>query len=154
MPDLTYRQEKIQDKRKQTPFRDFVMEIASRYGYAFYKNAGTTSRFSPYQTRIPIHPRSVYDETDHTKTRGEWSGNFFADIQILFSQIGIPSNFLVGSENATHADNIGWSKNVYLSTSVGASENVLYSSYIKTQCTDVLNSLWIIKNCNVVYQSV
>jgi hypothetical protein len=130
------------------------MEICSWYGYGFYKNAGTTSRFSPHQQRIPIHPRSIYDETDHTNITGEWTGDFFADIQKLFPKVGIPSNFLVGSENAIHADNIGWSKNVYLSTSVGASENVLYSSYVKTQCADIFNSLWIIKNCNVVYQSV
>ena len=29
MPDLLYRQTKIQEKRKQTPWREFVMEMAS-----------------------------------------------------------------------------------------------------------------------------
>lgn len=38
MADLKYRQEKIQQKRKNTPRRDFVLEITSRKSLMFYKN--------------------------------------------------------------------------------------------------------------------
>jgi hypothetical protein len=57
MQDLTYRQQKIQEKRKLTPWRTFLLEIASRYGYGFYKNGGGISRFSPSIQRIPIRPQ-------------------------------------------------------------------------------------------------
>ena len=43
MSNLHYRQEKIQVKRKQTPWRDFVMEICSRKPLMFYKNSGMVS---------------------------------------------------------------------------------------------------------------
>ena len=38
MSNLAYRQQKIQEKRKQTPWRDFVMEIASWYPIVFGKS--------------------------------------------------------------------------------------------------------------------
>ena len=65
-----------------------------------------------------MHEKSVYNETDHTKTTGERTGDFFADIQTFFPRVGTPSNFLVGVENGDHADSSGWSKNIYLATSV------------------------------------
>ncbi|MDR2190294.1 MAG: hypothetical protein LBP53_03770 [Candidatus Peribacteria bacterium] len=45
MHDLTYRQEKIQQKRKQTPFRDFVMEIATWFPAVFHRNGTFVSRY-------------------------------------------------------------------------------------------------------------
>jgi len=45
MSNLSYRQEKIQVKRKATPWRDFVMEIASRMPVIFYKIDNNVSRF-------------------------------------------------------------------------------------------------------------
>jgi hypothetical protein len=43
MSHLQKRQSIIQEKRKKTPFRDFVMEICSRYPLMFYKNNGLSS---------------------------------------------------------------------------------------------------------------
>lgn len=45
MPDLAYRQQKIQEKRKQTPFREFLLTIGSRQPMNFYKNQGYISRY-------------------------------------------------------------------------------------------------------------
>jgi hypothetical protein len=45
MSNLQYRQTRIQDRRKQTPWRDFVMEICSWYNFALYKNNGSISRY-------------------------------------------------------------------------------------------------------------
>jgi len=45
MPDLSYRQKKIQEKRKQTPRREFLKEIASWFQLSFYKNNGIISRY-------------------------------------------------------------------------------------------------------------
>ena len=47
MSNLQHRQTKIQDKRKQTQFRDYLMEIASRYPVNTYKNNGIVSPFPP-----------------------------------------------------------------------------------------------------------
>jgi hypothetical protein len=41
------RQTKIQEKRKKTPFREFLMDIASRYPLNIYKNNSLTSAFPP-----------------------------------------------------------------------------------------------------------
>ena len=68
MPDLSYRQQKIQEKRKQTPWRQFLIEIASWYGYGFYKNGSSISRFNPKINRIPVHLRSEYNEEENIKT--------------------------------------------------------------------------------------
>ena len=43
--NLQQRQEKIQAKRKKTPWRDFVRDICSWYNVNLYKNTGVISRF-------------------------------------------------------------------------------------------------------------
>jgi hypothetical protein len=46
MPDLTHRQAKIQEKRKQTPFREFLQEIASWFILNIYRVDEILSRYS------------------------------------------------------------------------------------------------------------
>jgi hypothetical protein len=45
MHDLASRQQKIQEKRKQTPFRDFVREICSWYPLNLYNYDGMITRY-------------------------------------------------------------------------------------------------------------
>ncbi|MEI6774383.1 MAG: hypothetical protein WCL18_06450 [bacterium] len=45
MSDIKIREEKIKEKRKQTPRAEYIKEIASRYNLTFYKNNGLISRF-------------------------------------------------------------------------------------------------------------
>ena len=45
MPDLAYRQQKIQEKRKQTPRREFVKEICSWYPLNLYNHGGMITRY-------------------------------------------------------------------------------------------------------------
>jgi hypothetical protein len=45
MADLATWQKKIQDKRKQTPFRDFVRDICSWYPLSFYKTELGITRY-------------------------------------------------------------------------------------------------------------
>lgn len=49
MSNLQHRQQKIQAKRKQTPWREFVMEICSWFPFALYKNNNITT---PYNSTI------------------------------------------------------------------------------------------------------
>jgi hypothetical protein len=51
MSNLAYRQSKIQEARKQTPRRDFVMEIGSWQSVTFYKYGDFISRY-PQTDRI------------------------------------------------------------------------------------------------------
>ena len=53
MSNLAHRQQKIQEKRKQTPWRAFVMEICSWFPVNFYKNSGYISRY-PETNRSPM----------------------------------------------------------------------------------------------------
>jgi len=67
MNNLNHRQTKIQEKRKQTTLRDFVVEIASRRPLNFYKNQGFTSRY-PATSRIGkiISIKDLFDFTQET----------------------------------------------------------------------------------------
>ncbi len=60
MSDLQYRQKKIQDKRKQTPWREFVRDVCSRYQVGLYKNNNTMSRFPDPQRSGPVYAPEVY----------------------------------------------------------------------------------------------
>jgi hypothetical protein len=51
MQDINKRELKIQEKRKNTPWREFLMEIVSRQRVTFYKNNGLISRY-PETERI------------------------------------------------------------------------------------------------------
>jgi hypothetical protein len=61
MSNLQYWQQKIQEKRKQTPFRDFVMEIASRTPLNLYKKDGFITCYSdPTRSGPLIDLKSYY----------------------------------------------------------------------------------------------
>jgi hypothetical protein len=77
MPSLASRQQKIQEKRKQTSFRDCVREIASWRPLNIYNLKGTLSRYpdTPRKGNIVNNPLAIYTNT-HT---AEYTGNFFAD---------------------------------------------------------------------------
>jgi hypothetical protein len=51
MPTLQHRQQKIQEKRKKTPWREFVMEVASWSPMMYYKQQGLISIY-PDVSRI------------------------------------------------------------------------------------------------------
>jgi hypothetical protein len=71
MQDLTYRQEKIQQKRKQTSFRDFVMEICSWYPLNLYNYSGMITRY-PNTDRKGIIVVDPYASMNNDQT-GEYS---------------------------------------------------------------------------------
>ena len=47
MSDIKIREEKMKAKRMQTPFRDFVKEMCSRYGFLFTKEKGQFTNHAP-----------------------------------------------------------------------------------------------------------
>jgi hypothetical protein len=65
MESLQYWQSLIQDKRKQTNFRDFLKEIASRCPINLYKIDGKISRY-PQTERVGelVSSTQFMEETD------------------------------------------------------------------------------------------
>ncbi len=66
MTDLKKREKKIQERRKQSDFRDFVKEVASWFNVGFYKNHGMISRF-PETDRCGV----VYQVDEYRKKFNE-----------------------------------------------------------------------------------
>jgi hypothetical protein len=60
MQDLKIREEKIKEKRKQTPFREYVKEIASRSPLVFHKNNGLVSKYPAVERLGKIIPNKEY----------------------------------------------------------------------------------------------
>jgi len=61
MSNIRIREEKMKEKRKQTPWRDFLKEIASRINFTVYKNGDLISRF-PVSDRIKVILQKEYDK--------------------------------------------------------------------------------------------
>lgn len=61
MTDITLREQKIQDKRKQTEWKDFVKDICSWFPLVLYKNNGITSKFPPNDRTQNIRKTSDFD---------------------------------------------------------------------------------------------
>ena len=155
MSNLQHRQSKIQVKRKKTPWREFVMEIASWVPLNFYKNQKQISRY-PVSERIGslTSSQDFFKSMDSQKTIEVWLNSFFQTYIELFKHIDLPSLLEAETENANYADNVRYAKNVYLSFAVVLDcDNVLYSVHIKEKCENVFNSLMIWDWSKNVYQS-
>ena len=90
---LKKRQEKIQEKRKKNPWREFVKEIASWGSIMFYKQEGLISKF-PFTSRIHlIHQQKFYQERDNLVNQEDIlpEKNFFQDFHTLRNTINLPS---------------------------------------------------------------
>jgi hypothetical protein len=151
MPDLAYRQEKIQQKRKQTPFRDFVMEICSWRSLTFYKNKEFTSKYPPSERVQHLVSHKVFLEGDNsTQEEFPTSSNFFASLQTLLQKTPLSPTIVVsGSENAVFSDQTVNSANVYLSNVTINSKNVLYSLGIKLESENIISSCAIRQSENI-----
>ena len=151
MPDLTYRQQKIQEKRKQTPFRDFVMEIVSWRPLTFYKNQGFTSKY-PLSERVQhLVSHKVFLEGDNI-VQGEspTDPDFFVALQTLLQKTPLsPTIISSESENAIYSDQTLISANIYLSSVIVDSKNILYSLGVKIGSENVVSSCAILQSENI-----
>ncbi len=159
MQDIRQREEKIQAKRMQTPWRDFLKEIASWFNVSFNKNTGIISIF-PETERCGI----VYEASEYKQKFIDgfpWIDvaldvPFLQQFQKFFSTS--PKMALLdygNNENVRYADTVYGAKNSYMTISVwDICENVLYSITIFGHCTNVLNSMLITSNCENIYHCV
>lgn len=153
MSNLQQRQEKIQAKRKQTSFRDFLREIASRRPLLFYKTQWWVSRYPASDRTGGIIPFKQFEKQD--TITGDYKGNFFRDFQSMRLHALTPAVRQVWlCENADYADMIHTGKNIYLSViSIYGCENILYSFATREQTTNVINSMMVFDNAANIYQS-
>ena len=153
MSDLSHRQQKIQEKRKQTSFRDFVMEICSRQPFNIYNINGMLSRYPDTDRKGNVIDNPLIStDNDHVE---EYTGNFFEDYTRFFKQSSKAAlSTAYESENSKYADTTLGSKNTYLSFSVGiGGEDILYSCFIRQNCSDVVNSAGVLLNSSVIFES-
>lgn len=147
----------IQEKRKNTPFQEYLKELVSWAPLSFFKNNWLVSMYPPNTGRVHIQKREKFDnnrdslvkygkEYDFTKT-------FFENFSELFLSIELPNLYHVGkTENCDFVDTAVNSKNSYLSIVVAwECENVHYSFMVREYSSDVLNSTYVIKNNSIIY---
>ena len=156
MSNLQVRQEKIQVKRKQTNFREFVRDICSWYPFMFYKNNGISSTIKS-NDRIKVIDHKQYEITRNQLLSSSdilWS-NLFDWLQDLFQTVWLPNIFhFTENENSEYANCVLWWKNVYLSfTTIKDIENILYSFSIKTWSRNCINSFMVRDQSENIFSS-
>ncbi len=158
MQSLKVWEDKMKEKRKNTPWREFLKEIASWRPLTFYKNGWLTSRY-PSSNRINISSNDDYNK-DYDSFTNFWINydfdvDFFKNFKKIFLATHLPTTInFVWTENSEYADQVYSSKNVYLSNVIVVNcENVLYSFNTKWNCKNILNSSNIINNCENIYNS-
>ena len=157
MTELKYWQEKIQERRKQTSFRDFLMEVSSWYTLTLYNNKGIISRF-PDTPRI----KSVISNKEFEKGRDDlleaWINynaeeDFLNHFDILFKSIDMVNSCQYWNNiNSDFAESVLNGKNIYLTfAAINDCENVCYSVSVKNNCTNIFNSLMVQPNSQDIY---
>ncbi len=150
MTNLQYRQQKIQEKRKQTPWREYLMEIVSRFPLLYYKNDKWVTVYSPKRQIKTLYSTDDVVPWVWINWTVSW---FFQNLDKLFLESSFPNLHHFWSViNSNFSQYVINSKNTYLSNMVIANcEDVLYSFNIKDNSSLVLNSLNIVKNNNTIY---
>lgn len=158
MSNLKHWQNKIKETRKNTDFRDFLMEIGSWTSVVFNKYDWLISRY-PKTDRVKLCSISEFESNrdDYVKNWLEYdfSKNFFENFEELFKNTPLPNLFHVWeNENCDYVDTAVHIKNSYLSSLITlGSENVFYSFMIRENSINVFNSFYVITNNENIYFS-
>ncbi len=159
MPDIKQRELKMQEKRKNTPFREFIKTIASRRALGFYKNSWMTTIFPDTGRVWGVVSHKQFEEGRDALTASgleyDASKSFFENIKVLMQGVHFPATILFGEcENANFTDQTLSIRNWYLSyVVIRDCENILYSLSIKEHSINVLNSFMVWDNCENIYFS-
>ncbi len=159
MSTIPHYEKLIQEKVKNTSFRDFIKHIAWWYPVNFYKRDGIISVF-PETSRSP----NILSPKEFSKISSEFIEygidynseiSFFENYKKLFSKVPFSAlrQFPI-VENSEYTDSSWWgTHNCYLDIGLYDVENVLYSFEVKENCRNVFNSVMVWNNCENVYQS-
>ena len=150
---LKQRQLKIQEKRKKTEWRDFLMEIASWMPMSFHKvQGGGISRFPVQERAGNTLSQKEYLNASFDEWQRTWEFfNNFTDLFRKNPKIRVQQRF--ENENSSYAE-CYWAKNCYLSFAIWQNaENILYSTNSHTNISNIVSSMWVVGNCQYIYQS-
>lgn len=156
MTTLEKWQQKIIARRKQTPFKEFIIEMGSWNPIKFYRNNGLISKY-PVSSRANVLSLKDYNEQrDGFCDYGRdfvWDRDFFVQLQELSSTVPCPSVLHIGNnENCDFCETAVHAKDAYLSSIVThGSEKVLYSDVVREWCRNVLNSCYVQYNSENIY---
>ena len=154
MSNIQHYEKLIQEKRKKTPFRDFVKDLASWDVLNLYKRNGKISRY-PENDRIRVLDDAEFQNASSYSREYDLGKSFFANFRAL-SDI-FPYQYLLkflNNENADFADAIFGAKNAYLSFVIGVDgENVTYSAFSYGNTTNIHNCFFACKNVSNAYMS-
>ncbi len=159
MSNLQQRQEKIQAKRKQTSWREFLMAMVSWRSLMFYRTDKWIAKYPQEKWR----EMNVVSLDDFKKDIWEWlysleysdRRSFLDTFKDLYYNYPSPVVNQFGiNENTTWGDNIRGAKNIYLSIIAwDMAENVLYTFKWESNVINILNGNNITYNCENIYYS-
>lgn len=160
MSNLQQRQKRIKSVKKNNTYRDFLMELVSRYPLMIYKNSSMLSLYPDTNRCGPLISTMDFErERDSYTQYGleyDLTINFFENYKKLHHIVPFPALFnRSGAENSNYAFGVYMSKNCYLSfTVITDCENILYSFAVKENCKNVYNSSQIRNNNQNIYTCV
>lgn len=104
---LDYYIQKIQEKRKQTPFREFIREIVSWKPIVLHRNMLFISRF-PVSDRVTVVDRKIFESNQSNMDdvlRDNDSLSFFDSLSTVFRKTPLPPTIhFFENENSEYAD--------------------------------------------------
>ena len=155
MPNIVHYEKLIQEKRRKTPFRDFVKELASWDVLNLYRRNGKISRY-PENDRIKKLGENFWEDAYTFWDDYNFSKDFFQNFKEL--QDTIPMQYTLSfwtNENCEYMDGVFIGKNVYLSFIIGFwAENVMYSAFCYDNVNSVMNSFLACKNSSEIAYSL
>jgi hypothetical protein len=154
MSKLVHFEKLIQEKRKKTPFRDFIKEIGSWEVMNLYKRNGRICRY-PDTGRIQVLDDTEYKNASSYYREYDFDKSFFENFQWLMDIFPFEHIFhFENNENSDFADSVFGAKNTYLSFIVGfESENVAYSALCYNNIHNIYNSFLACIHSSNVYMS-
>ncbi len=154
MSNISYYEKLIQEKRKKTPFRDFIKELGSWEALNLYKRNGKICRY-PDIGRIKILDDTAYKNASAYFWDYNLEKSFFENFQDFQDIFPFEHLFqFTNNENSDFADGVFWAKNTYLSFIVGfMSENVAYSALCYNNIHNIYNSFHACVHCSNIYMS-
>jgi len=159
MADIKKWELKMQEKKKNNTFNDFLKDIVSWYPIVIYKNKGLLSIYPDTDRSCPVVNTKAFEENRESLIESgfhyDFNIDFFQNFDNLHKNTPLPALYnYTGAENSDYAFTVYMARNCYLSfTVIKECENVLYSFTVKENCSNVLNSSQVWNNSQNIYMS-
>lgn len=156
MSHIKQREFKMQEKRKNTPWREYLKTIVSCRSLTLHRNSGFVSVF-PETKKVHVVSHKDFNEQRNNSLYVDYNINksFFENFASLSQIVQLPPTILYGDcENSAFSDQTLGSKNCYLSfVVIRDCENILYSFSVKEHSTNIYNSIMVRDNSDNIFCS-